>query len=92
MARLPPTDPAPQAFEPFLVLRRRDGSYAVAARSPDGSFIELAPLRLLPPPPRRRLYDCPHCGRFFVLSEWADGRRTLEKLTRPHDDDGEDEP
>jgi hypothetical protein len=76
------------SLDPFLILRRQDGSLAVAARA-EGNVISLAPLRGIPDPPRRKLIQCPcpDCGRWLVWSEWPDGHTTLAPLsTTPHDD------
>jgi len=87
MTILPRLPHPPQAFEPFLLIHRRDGSFSVAAGAPDGT-IELAPLRVLPDPPRRKPLECPCCDRWIVLNEFADGTMRLEPLSKPlHDED-----
>lgn len=80
---------APQAtidllgeLQPFLILRKRDNSLAVAALG-EGNLISLAPLVVIPDPPRRTaLLECPCCRRPFVMSEWPNGMMRL----RPFDD------
>ncbi len=76
-------------LDPFLVLSRSDGSFSVAARAEDG-VISLAPLILLPPPPKRRMISCPCCGRTLVWSEFSDGHATLEPLSKPPHDNGDE--
>jgi hypothetical protein len=73
-------------LDPFLILRRRDDSLAVAARAP-GNVISIAPLRIVPDPPRRRLLICPCCQRPFVISEWPNGTVRLTPLPKSPDDD-----
>jgi hypothetical protein len=72
-----------EELTPFAVIRRSDGEVAIAARATGSNVISVAPLRLLPPPPRRRLFYCPcrECGRPFILSEFRDGHSTLVPLS-----------
>jgi hypothetical protein len=72
-------------LHPFLVIPRRDGNFSVAARAEDGT-IYLAPLVSIPDGPKKRLLECPCCGRGIVWSEWPDGRATLEPLPKQNDD------
>lgn len=84
--------PAPQGLadfdelQPFLILRRNDGSFSVAARA-TGNVVSIAPLVAVADPPKRSLYECPCCGRPFILSEWPNGRMTLTPLPKAPDDD-----
>ena len=78
----------PDKLDPFLVLERRDGSYSVAARAPDG-LIVLAPLHLIPDPTRRSLLTSPCCDRLLVWSEFDDGSAVLTPFAGPLHDDGE---
>jgi hypothetical protein len=75
-------------LDPFLILRRQDGSLAVAARA-EGNVISIAPLRAIPDPPRRSLLECPCCGRPFILSEWPTGMLTLSPFRPRPGDDGD---
>jgi hypothetical protein len=72
-------------LQPFLILRRNDGSFSVAARA-TGNVVSIAPLVAIPDPPKRRLYECPCCGRPFILSEWPDGHATITPIPKPPDD------
>ncbi len=75
-------------LEPFLILRRHDGSFSVAARDENG-VIHLGALRAIPDPPKRKLISCPCCDRLIVLSEWPDGSLTVTPFKpRPGDGDG----
>jgi hypothetical protein len=84
--------PAPQGLadfdelQPFLILRRNDGSFSVAARAENG-IISLAPLVSVPDPPKRKLFQCPCCDRWIVLSEWPNGVMRLYPLPKAPDDD-----
>jgi hypothetical protein len=74
-------------LEPFAILRRNDGSFSVAARA-EANVISIAPLRAIPDPLKRRLYECPCCGRPFILSEWPSGVVRLYPLPKTPPDDG----
>ena len=77
-------------LQPFLILRRRDGSLAVAARAL-GNVISLAPLVGVPDPPRKRLLECCCCRRAIILNEFKSGMTTLTPLPKtPRDHDGGD--
>ena len=73
-------------LQPFLILRRNDGSFSVAARA-TGNVVSIAPLVSVPDPPRRRLLLCPCCHRPFVMSEWPSGVVRLYPLPKQPDDD-----
>ena len=77
-------------LEPYLILRRNDGSFVVPARDENGVIV-IAPLIGIPDPPRRKLIQCPcpDCGRWLVWSEWPDGHATLAPF-KPHPGDGGD--
>jgi hypothetical protein len=76
-------------LDPFLILRKRDNSFAVAARAEDG-VIYVGPLRIVPDPIHKRLFECPCCGRGVIMTEWPDGALKLEPLSPTlHDDDGD---
>ena len=74
-------------LRPFLILKRASGGYAVAAYAEDNKIISLAPLRIVPDPPRRRLIECPCCDRWIVISEWPNGMMTITPLPKAPDDD-----
>ena len=88
MTSLPRRQHPPQddlgPLEPRYILRRRDGSLAVAARG-EGNLISLAPLVVIPHPPRRTLLECPCCRRPFIMSEWPNGMMTLTLFNPGHD-------
>ena len=71
------------AFEPIAVYERKDGSFCVFARTPDGT-IEIAPLIAVvdSPKARKRLLECPCCGHPFILTEYADGPTILTPFNR----------
>ena len=74
-------------LQPFLILRRNDGSFSVAARA-TGNVVSIAPLVVsIPDPPKRKLFQCPCCDRWIVLSEWPNGVMRLTPLPKAPDDD-----
>ena len=77
-------------LDPFLILRKRDNSLAVAARDENG-VIHIGALRIVSDPNHKRIIECPCCRRGILLTEWSGGVLKLEPLSPTlHDDDGDD--
>ena len=80
------------ALDPFLILRKRDNSLAVAARDENG-VIHIGALRIVADPNHKRVIECPCCRRGIILTEWSGGVLKLEPLSPTlRDDDGVDKP